>query len=83
MVTKKEIEKIFRETYPKCIYADWMFCWQRIGNSFWVREYKVADPKECAACLGAFINWGVGATRRPMNKAEIQKEKEEAKNVKV
>ena len=65
-----------REIYPKCLWNENSFCWQRIGNSFSVREYKVPEPKECAACLGAFINWGVAAIRRPMHKAEITKEKE-------
>jgi len=78
-ITKKEIDRIFKEVYPKCVYADWKYCWQRIGNSIMVSRYKVVDETKCAACLAAHVNWGDGATRRPMTKEEILKEKEKAK----
>jgi hypothetical protein len=72
-----------KEVYPKCIYANWKFCWQRankIGShTYWVAEYGKPDPKECAACLAAQINWGDGASRRPMTKEEVIKEKEALK----
>lgn len=56
---------------PKCIYANWKYCWQRKGNSFSVREYGTPDTKECAACLTALVNWGEDATRRPITKDEM------------
>jgi hypothetical protein len=75
-----EIKKIKkpRLTIPKCIYANWKFCWQRnVGNNhtFWVDNYKKPDPEECAACLSAFNAWGDGADRRPISKEEAQKER--------
>lgn len=56
---------------PKCIYADWRYCWQRDDTSLWVREYKKPDRSECAACLAALINWGENATRRPITQDEM------------
>jgi len=76
-MVRNEPMKHIKEKYPKCIYANWKFCWQRVGNSIWVYKYGVPDESKCAACLAAHINWGEGATRRPMTKEEIKKEKEE------
>jgi hypothetical protein len=56
---------------PKCVYANWKYCWQRVGNSIFVREYGIPDEKQCAACLAAHVNWGDGATRRPLTKNEM------------
>jgi hypothetical protein len=36
-----------------------------------VREFGKPDEKQCAACLGALINWGNDATRRPITKNEM------------
>jgi hypothetical protein len=64
--------------YPQCIYSNW-YCWQRVdgpNQTYWVKNYGKPDPKECAACLAAHLDWGDGALRRPMHKEEILKEKE-------
>lgn len=63
----------------KCIYANWRYCWQREGDTFYLRKYGEIDKKECAACLSALINWGNDATRRPLTKDEVYKERKESK----
>lgn len=79
--TPNKQDKVPKEprSFPKCIYADWKYCWQRnteykTYNSY--QLYYVINESKCAACLAAHINWGDGATRRPLTKEEIQKEKE-------
>jgi hypothetical protein len=67
-----------RLVIPVCIYAKWKRCWQRnVGENYtyWVKNYGKPDSKECAACLGALINWGDGADRRPITKDEAQTER--------
>jgi len=80
-MVKEQIIKQPR-TLPNCIYAKWKYCWQRNKDYKSYSSYQLyymVDETKCAACLGALINWGQGADRRPLSKEEVQKELETMK----
>ena len=83
-VVKKKSEEIKQpRTLPKCLYANWKYCWQRRKEYKTYSSYQLQymiDDKQCAACIAAQINWGDGADRRPLAKEEVQKELEAMKN---
>jgi len=61
---------------PKCLFANWKYCWQhsRSGPDYYKpqRQTYDIDGSMCAACLAAHVNWGNGATRRPLTKEEVK-----------